>query len=314
LSGAWDDAVLSAEQGSSAAAIHPRQYELPMLHLAVACVSAGRGFAEDAERHAKLAEEVAESLDYDHERLFAAMTRALVCQASGDCPGMASALRHWQDDTVLDDRSWLYGVLWRPLLIEGLVGSGRTEEAGAVLRSLAEQAEDTAYLEPALAWLEGWLAEERGAADAAREIYRRGEEMACRESPVYVARLLLAYGRFLRRTGQRREALERLRRAIGLYSALQASPFVARAEMELAACGLPHEPTQRRSVLDMTRRESGVARLIVQRQTNSEIAAELFITPATVEYHLGNIYAKFGVKGRQQLRRVLADAAQTAAI
>jgi DNA-binding NarL/FixJ family response regulator len=66
---------------------------------------------------------------------------------------------------------------------------------------------------------------------------------------------------------------------------------VARTEAELAACGLAQGPTQRRSPLDMTSRESEVARLVAQRMTNNEIAAELFIMPTTVEYHLGNIYA-----------------------
>jgi len=46
--------------------------------------------------------------------------------------------------------------------------------------------------------------------------------------------------------------------------------------------------------------------------TNAEIAAELFITPKAVEYHLGNIYAKFGVKGRHQLRRLLSDSRRLA--
>jgi len=57
----------------------------------------------------------------------------------------------------------------------------------------------------------------------------------------------------------------------------------------------------------MSSRESEVAGLVAQRMTNNEIAAELFITPTTVWYHVGNIYAKFGVKGRQQLRRVLTS-------
>ena len=50
-----------------------------------------------------------------------------------------------------------------------------------------------------------------------------------------------------------------------------------------------------------------VARLIEQGMTNAEIATELFITPKAVEYHLGNIYAKFGLKGRHQLRRMLGE-------
>ena len=119
--------------------------------------------------------------------------------------------------------------------------------------------------------------------------------------------MLLAHGRLLRRTGRRRQAIERLRRANDIYVALRAAPFIARTEAELAQCGLPRATTRRRSVLEMTGREAEVAHLIGQRMTNSEIAAELFITPKAVEYHLGNIYAKLGLKGRQQLRDFLAS-------
>jgi DNA-binding CsgD family transcriptional regulator len=92
-----------------------------------------------------------------------------------------------------------------------------------------------------------------------------------------------------------------------LYRELRAAPFIARTEEELAACGLRREHARQRSVLAMTDRETEVARLIEQGMTNAEIAAELFITPKAVEYHLGNIYTKFGLKGRQQLRRLLSD-------
>jgi len=57
----------------------------------------------------------------------------------------------------------------------------------------------------------------------------------------------------------------------------------------------------------MTDRETEVARLVEQGMTNAEIGTELFITPKAVEYHLGNIYAKFGLKGRHQLRRMLGE-------
>jgi len=129
LAGAWDDVLLTAEQGFSAAAIHARRYELPMLHLAAGCVPAGRGAAAEAERHAALAEEAAARLDYGQERLYAAMARALVCQAAGDYLGMTDALRPWQDEAVLDGRSRLYAAFWRPLLAEGLIGSGQAGQA-----------------------------------------------------------------------------------------------------------------------------------------------------------------------------------------
>ena len=314
LAGEWDDVLLTAEQGFSAAAIHSRRYELPLLHLAAGCVPAGRGEAEEAERHARLAEEAAASLDYGQERLYAAMARALVCQSSGDYLGMADALGHWQDDSVLDGRSRVYAVLWRPLLVEGLVGSGQTGQAAVALDQLRADGSRVSYLQPALAWLEGWLAEQRGAPEEARRIYQRGEDTASTESPVHTARLLLAHGRLLRRTGNRKGAVERLRRANALYLGLRAAPFIARTDEELTACHLPGNPAKRQPVLTLTSRETEVAHLVGKGLSNPEVAAELFISRKAVEYHLGNIYAKCGLQGRQQLRRLVGQWRQPAAV
>jgi len=303
LAGGWDDALLTCEQAFSAAAIRSRRSEVPLLHLAAACVPAGRGQAEEAGRHARLAGEAAASLDYSHESLYAATARALVCQAAGDYLGMADALGPWLDDSVLEDRSRGMAVLWRPLLAEGLIGSGQAGPAAAVLDQLRGNAGPASYLQPALAWLDGWLAEQRGHPGQAREIYQHGEQAAGAHSPVYTARLLLAHGRLLRRTGQRRMAVERLRRANDFYLALRAAPFLARTEQELAACHLPATPAASQSVLALTSRETEVAHLVGQGLSTPEIAAELFISRKAVEYHLGNIYAKCGLPGRQQLRR-----------
>jgi DNA-binding CsgD family transcriptional regulator len=314
LAGAWDDVLLTAEQGFSAAAIHTRRYELPLLHLAAGCVPAARGVAEEAERHAALAEEAAASLDYGQERLYAAMARALVCQASGDYLGMADALGHWVDEKALDGRSRVYAVLWRPLLVEGLVGSGQSGPATAALDQLRAGGSQVSYLQPALAWLEGWLAEQRGDAEEALRIYSGGEDTAGPQSPVHTARLLLAHGRLLRRTGQRRLAVERLRRAKELYQALRAAPFIARTEEELAACRLPGSPAKKQSVLALTSRETEVAHLVGKGLSNPEVASELFISRKAVEYHLGNIYAKCGLAGRQELRRFVERWRQPTAV
>jgi DNA-binding CsgD family transcriptional regulator len=64
----------------------------------------------------------------------------------------------------------------------------------------------------------------------------------------------------------------------------------------------------------LTSRETEVAHLVGKGLSNPEIAAELFISRKAVEYHLGNIYAKFGVHGRQQLRRVVEQRRQPAAV
>jgi hypothetical protein len=111
LAGAWDDVLLTAEQGLSAATIHARWFDQPLVHLAAASVPAGRGAAEEAERHVRLAEETAARVDYGQERLYAGVARALVCQAVGDYLGMADALGPWQDAATLDGRSRVWGVL-----------------------------------------------------------------------------------------------------------------------------------------------------------------------------------------------------------
>jgi DNA-binding CsgD family transcriptional regulator len=314
LAGAWDDAPLTAEQGFSAAAIRSRRSDLPLLHLAAACVPAGRGQAEQAEEHARQAEQAAASLDYGQEKLYAAMARALVGQASGDYLGMADALGPWRDDATLDGRSRVYAVLWRPLLAEGLLGSGQLEQAAAILARMRAENGQVGYLQSALAWLDGWLAEQRGDPEQAQEIYQQGEDAASTGSPVYTARLLLAHGQLMRRTGSRKDAVGRLRQALERYQALGAVPFIARTEQELAACHLPGTSATRQPVLALTSRETEVARLVGNGLSNPEIAAELFVSRKAVEYHLGNIYAKCGLSGRQELRRFVERWRQPAAV
>jgi len=315
LAGAWDDALLTCEQAFSVAAIRVRRPERPLLHLAAVGVPAGRGAAEEAERHARAAGEAAAGLDYGHEKLYGAMARALVCQAAGDYLGMTDALGHWRDTAVPDGRSRADAVLWRPLLAEGLIGSGQSDQAAAVLAQLRADRGQSGYLRPALAWLDGWLAEQQGAPDRALEIYQRGEGTASTDSPVYTARLMLAHGQLLRRTGNRKDAVRRLGQASSLFASLRAMPFMARADEELAACRLPGHPAgQQQPALALTSRETEVAHLVGKGLSNPEIAAELFISRKAVEYHLGNIYAKCGLHGRQELRRLVGQWRQPAAV
>jgi DNA-binding CsgD family transcriptional regulator/tetratricopeptide (TPR) repeat protein len=303
LAGEWDEALITTEQGFSAAAVRPRRPELPLLHLAAGALAAGRGLADDAESHVNEAEATAASIDYVQERVYAVVARAMVCQATSDYLGMSDALGGWEEESPIDSRTPMWALFWRPLLVEGLLGSAQTGRAATALDKLGLEGAEVTYLQPALAWLQGWLAEQRGSPEEALHLYQRGEETAGEGSSVFRGRLLLAHGRLLRRLGQRRAALKRLRGANEVFLNLRAAPFVARTEAELSACGLRQQPAKQRSVLQMTARESEVAHLVGQGMTNAEIGAELFVTPKAVEYHLGNLYAKLGLKGRRELRR-----------
>jgi DNA-binding CsgD family transcriptional regulator len=313
LAGHWDDVLLTAEQGLSAASIDHRRFEMPLLHVAAACVPAGRGLTAEAERQSRLARESAVSMDYTQERVYAAMAQALVGQASGDYLGMADALGPWQDPAALDERSQAHGPLWQPLLAEGLIGSGQFGPAAAVLGQL-ESAGQNGFLRPALAWLRGWLAEQQERPEQALELYAAGQDAGGQDaaagsgSPVYTARLLLAHGRLLRRTSHRADAAELLGRARTLFAALRATPFTQRADAELAACHLPRSrAAEKKSYLELTSRETEVAHLVGKGLSNPEIAAELFVSRKAVEYHLGNIYAKYGIHSRQALRRLVGQ-------
>ena len=73
-------------------------------------------------------------------------------------------------------------------------------------------------------------------------------------------------------------------------------------------------PAKQQPALALTSRETEVAHLVGKGLSNPEIAAELFISRKAVEYHLGNIYAKGGLAGRQELRRFVAQWRQPAAV
>ena len=126
---------------------------------------------------------------------------------------------------------------------------------------------------------------------------------------VDLARAHLLYGEWLRRRRRRLDARKELRVAHDLFSDFGMEAFAERARVELQATG---ERARERSVdtLDqLTPQEAQISRLVTQGMSNREIAAQLFISPSTVEYHLGKVFRKLNVKSRTQLARHMALAA-----
>jgi DNA-binding CsgD family transcriptional regulator len=118
------------------------------------------------------------------------------------------------------------------------------------------------------------------------------------------ARLRLLAGERLRRAGRRRGAREQLRQAETVFASLGARGWITRVNDELRASGA----TLRRNTDDeqLTPAELRIATLVAQGRSNKEVASILFLSPKTIEFHLGRIYRKLDVANRTALAAALA--------
>jgi DNA-binding CsgD family transcriptional regulator len=121
-----------------------------------------------------------------------------------------------------------------------------------------------------------------------------------------LGRAHLLYGEWLRRQRRRTEAREQLRKAYDIFMAIGAAGFAHRAGGELLATGEHARQRVDQTRNELTPQELQVAQLAAEGGTNSEVAAQLFISPHTVSYHLRKVYAKLGVRSRSQLLKALA--------
>jgi DNA-binding CsgD family transcriptional regulator len=122
---------------------------------------------------------------------------------------------------------------------------------------------------------------------------------------VELARAQLLYGEWLRRRQRRRDAREQLRRAYETFESIGAEAFAERARIELRAVGGQVRERAVQATDALTAQEALIARLASRGASNPEIAAQLFISRATVAYHLRKVFVKLGVTSRDQLAQVL---------
>jgi DNA-binding CsgD family transcriptional regulator len=185
-------------------------------------------------------------------------------------------------------------------LIEAAVRAGTPELAVDARLRLAEMARvsGTDWAVGISARSEALLADD----DRAEELHveavgRLGQSRIA----IDLARAHLLYGEWLRRRRRRTDARLQLRLAHGLFSGFGMEAFAERARVELEATG-EHARSRTVDTLDqLTPQEAQVSRLVAQGHKNREIAAQLFISPSTVEYHLRKAFRKLGVTSRTQL-------------
>ena len=189
-------------------------------------------------------------------------------------------------------------------LVEAAARCGEADLAADGLRRLSELTRSSGT-----DWALGIEARSRALlseAEAAEPLYREAlERLERTRIRVELARAHLVYGEWLRRKRRRLDAREQLRHAHKLFTEFGMEAFAERARVELEATG---EHARKRTVEtrdDLTPQEAQISRLAADGATNQEIAAQLFISPSTVDYHLRKAFRKLRVKSRHQLKQHL---------
>jgi DNA-binding CsgD family transcriptional regulator len=191
-------------------------------------------------------------------------------------------------------------------LVEAAVRTGRSAEAEAALARLQAWAAHSG--EP---WASALVGRCQGLlidGDGADEHFERALALHARSGrPFDAARTELLFGESLRRRRRRSRARTHLRAACEGFERLGALPWAEQARVELRATG---ETARRRDpgkISQLTPQELQVVRLVGDGGTNREIAAQLFLSPRTVDYHLHKVFTKLGMSSRAELVRLAAN-------
>jgi DNA-binding CsgD family transcriptional regulator len=297
--GNWSLAAGKAAEGYERAEQIGREQDMSALLYARALVDAHLGRVEQARDAAERGVALSESCGDEVFRLQHLSVLGFLELSTGDPQAADSILRPlakriassgWREPSI-------YGEL--PNAIEALVELAELGEARRLLAELQDRLSrvESPWGEASAGRCEGLILAADGDLGAAFSALERAltvhEELP---QPFDLARTLLALGAVQRRTRKRGAARDALERALAIFDELGAALWTEKARSELArvggrtAAGDELTPTERR-----------IAELVAKGKTNKEVAAQLFITPRTVEGHLTRIYAKLGVRSRAEL-------------
>ncbi|HUA42037.1 MAG TPA: LuxR C-terminal-related transcriptional regulator [Streptosporangiaceae bacterium] len=193
-----------------------------------------------------------------------------------------------------------------PELVEAAWRSDRRREATAAFDELSERT--LAVGTPVALGKRSACAALLSASDHAERAYQEAISHLERSRNAFeLARAHLRHGQWLRRARRRRDARRELTAAYDMFDRMGAEGFATLAATELSASGERARARTPATTFDLTPQETRVAGLAAEGETNNQIAAELFISPRTVEYHLSKVFRKLGVTSRAQLASLLVS-------
>ncbi len=308
--GSWDAAATHIDLAISLGEDLGHSWFLAYGHCVAAYLYAGRGDPAFAGAHALAAQDAAHAAPSMEALGCAALARAHHAWGRADWPAVVAALEPVAAGSCGTAADYPNLALWRYRLAEAYLAQGLLPDA----QRLIDQAPATPWggiTSAERARLEGLAWRRKGQPEQALSTFAAA--MPDLSSRCLADGLLaLEYGRALTGARKRKAAIAALLTGRTILAGLGAARLVDDCDRALAGCGVKSAPGRggesSRTRLDtLTEREQVVARLVASGMTNREVATELYLSVKAIDYHLGNIFAKLGVRSRRQLPAVLAD-------
>jgi DNA-binding CsgD family transcriptional regulator len=258
--------------------------------------------------------------EFAHEARSLATPRGLAVALAGVARAMADLdLAYGRPDGALErllpmfgqrDRRLMntpYVLFTTPIYVEAAVRAGVKETALDQLATFEKWTTEgnLTWARPVVARLRALVAADE--AEAERCYLEALELHRAYPQPFEHARTSLLFGEMLRRGRRKSDARRHLREALETFDGLDARAWADRAAVELRATGATARKRDASTRGDLTPQELQIVRLVAEGKTNPEVAAHLFLSPKTVQYHLRKVFVKLEISARSELVRLVAE-------
>lgn len=300
MTGEWADCRATLDRGLALVDSSGLTLIEPLLRWTSAELHELQGFPAAADADLRAAERYAGG--YQLAQVANRLARAALAESRNDFPGVLRALEPLTDpaaDSNLDAPGFWP---WQHLFAHALVLTGAHAQAAEFLDRHEKLAGDHVSTGARLGWVRGRLLAATGDLDAAQARFTASIEALETIGLRYdAARARCAYGQALRRAGRRRQAESVLVSVRETFLDLGASTMVDLCDRELKSVVSQVKSAESDAGTGLTTQESSIADLVSQGMSNKEVAATLYLSPKTVQYHLSRIYAKLTIRSRAEL-------------
>jgi len=306
--GDWDAATTYAQLATSLAQDADRPMDLVRAHARAAQVLSLQGQWSSAQRHVRAAREAARRFPLALAVAHSAVAAASLASARDDPAGVLASTEQVRAPGMLEVGGLPGMFNWRALEADALIRLERFDEAKTALDEFEAAIPPSGLRSAVLALTRcrGNLAVATGDLAQAKAMFERAHSLeAAVTMPFERALLGLDDGRRLRGVHDRPGAVVQLEAAHKVFSDLGADPYVQACAAELTALQVAAAEASPAALLGLSRAELAVARLVATGLTNREVAAELYVSVKTVEYHLRNSFIKLDISSRRELSALI---------